>query len=160
MHICWQQSSRMMWVSQASGSVRQHLLSTLLELGFIFTNLSLSPLLVNVTFFPHSLVLTVQSVLAYNSAFPDPVSSFSPFFLSYFSFFYPCSHVQLTQTHTLHPWSISLVPHLTHLFPSPTISWLLLFSPGKARCDLSICIGLFSPLTENGIWDSQPMKQL
>lgn len=49
--------------------------------GFIFINLSLSPLLVHATFFPHSLVLTVQSVLAYNTGFPDPVSSLSPFFL-------------------------------------------------------------------------------
>lgn len=142
------------------GSVRQHLLSTLLRLGFIFTNLSLSPLLAHVTVLPHSLVLTVQSALAYNSGFPDPGSSFSPSFLSSFSFFYPCPHAQFTQTHTLHPWSISLVPHLTCLFPSPIISCFLLFSSGQPRCDLSISTGLFSPLTENGIWDSCPIKQL
>lgn len=35
----------------------------------------------------------------YKSGFPDPISSFSPFFPSSFSFFYPCSHAQLTQTH-------------------------------------------------------------
>lgn len=145
----------------SSGCDGEHLLPTLLELCFLCTNLSSSLLLICGTFFPHSLLLPIRSVLAYSSGFPAPDSSSTPSFLSSFSFFYPLSHAQPIQTHASHLWSQVPPSGSSSNLPLSFPHHILSSSPLHLVRQDVFCtspLGCFSPLAENGIWDLCPIK--